>query len=158
MKLAAANYRAAARTRLDEARCLYGGRFWAGTTYLAGRGAEAILRGLLALREPRLESGHDLRDLLARVRRTGMLRERNDAELENAVNEVAVVWRNNLRFADDDLFRWLLRQQKRDRSIGRTPVKGEPEKANAKSVLEACERIISRGDLLWKRLQSNSEK
>jgi hypothetical protein len=42
---------------------------------------------------------------------------------------------------------------KRDRRIGAIAVKGDPAKANAKSVLEASETVITRGDLLWRHWQ-----
>ncbi len=140
------DYRQGALLRLKEAQCLYTEGFWAGCIYLAGRAAESILRALLRVKTKEQESGHDLKDFLKRIRMLIDFHKSDEAELDNAINELAVVWRNDLRFTADARLRRILNTTGRLRRIGRVKVKGDALKANAKSALEASERIVTRGE------------
>lgn len=149
VSLGAVDYREGAFARLAEAWILYEGHRWTGAAYLAGRAAEAILRSLLWLRTREHEVGHDLRDLLTRAQELGLIAD-PDAKLENHINDVAVVWNNNLRFAGDGAF---LRHLK---EIGKhQKVKGDRAKYAAKMLLQACEAIVARGEVAWQRCRKS---
>lgn len=147
----AEDYREGSLLRLKEAQTLSDNANWVGATYLAGRAVEAIFRSLLWQQSKELETGHDLRQMLTRVRDLISLNEKENDKLNDAVNEVAIVWRNDLRFVGEKRFRRQLRTSGRMYSIGRKRVKGDPLKANAISILEACERIVAIGERLCQR-------
>lgn len=144
--LGAEDYREGALLRLQDAQRLYDAGCWVGCIYLAGRAAESILRALLWLRSGNQDCGHDLRDLLKRVRLLVGFPGSDDSALSNAVNELAVVWRNDLRFTGDARLKRLLTASGRLRQIGRMKIRGDALKANAKSVLEAGERVVALGE------------
>ncbi|MBI4582359.1 MAG: HEPN domain-containing protein [Planctomycetes bacterium] len=154
MPLGTDDYREGAMLRLFDAQVLRDGQAWIGAMYLAGRAAEAVLRGLLWCEGREQEIGHDLRDLVKRVRSLSTLADRDRIDLdrlEDDVNELAAIWRNDLRYTGSKRFDRMLKESKRFWRIGGKPVKGDPEKANALSVLEACERIVSVGEPLCQR-------
>lgn len=101
------DYRKGARDRLGEAFHLLQAERFGGSIYLAGRGAEGALRAVLWKAEPEiqqgkksLDTGHDVRRMLTSVRNLGLLRSggRHDP-LIAAVQRVARLWYNNMRFA-----------------------------------------------------------
>lgn len=151
------DYRLGALARWDDAQRLREKRRWVASIYLAGRAVECILRSVLWNAGRTQEIGHDLKDLLKRARSAGshprqaVLR---DDPFQDAVNEVAIVWRNDLRFTGDERFRRLLASIGRSTHIGKRRIQEDPIKANAISILEACESIISRGEP-WCRSQKN---
>jgi len=151
VSLAPEDYREAASRRLEEGWVLYRESRWEGATYLAGRAAQAMLRSLLVVQGRSLEVGHNLRQHLSKVRTLGILQHRNDEAMEDAVNELAVVWRNDLRFTGAKRFRRLLRKAGRLAKIRGRRIRGIPEKANALSLLNAADTVVSRGDLTWHR-------
>lgn len=144
------DYRQGALSRLEDAQALEERRRWVGAVYLAGRAVESILRGLLAAKSKEQQIGHDLRFLVKRVRRAGMLSASEEAILSDSLNEVAVVWHNNLRFAGTQKFLRRLKLAKRDRGI-----KGDAVEYNARRVIQASEMIVARGDLAWRRWKQN---
>lgn len=152
MSLGPQDYREGALCRLDEANKLYLAGKWVGTIYLAGRAVEALFRCLLLGQGKPLEVSHDLRSLL---KRTGEVLPGGPrlSAIESAVNQVAAVWQNDLRFSGDARMTRILREAGRTRRIGAVPVKGDPLKANAKVVLEACEMILSSGEPRCKRFK-----
>lgn len=100
------DYRRGAFERLRESGILLRQELFAGSVYLAGRAVEAMLRGLILkndadIRSGRvsLETGHDLRRLLARVASLGVLAEdEHRIELAANVQTVGRLWINNMRF------------------------------------------------------------
>src|SRR5437867_3612566 len=102
-----ADYRKGARDRIGEAYILLGAEMFGGCAYLAGRGAEGALRAVLWKADPQiqqgkksLDTGHDLRRLLTNVNNLGLLRAGGpDDPLIAAVQHVARLWYNNMRFA-----------------------------------------------------------
>src|SRR5437870_3409690 len=90
------HYREGSLMRLSEAHQLYCARQWVGCIYLGGRAVEAILRALYWLKSGQHDKGHDLRGSLTAVR--GVFGRADEVALDNAINEVAIVWRNDLRF------------------------------------------------------------
>lgn len=151
-------YREGAMLRLREARILYDKREWVGCVYLAGRAAESILRSLLWARTRQQEMGHDLRHMLKRVRLIISFKENEADELDDAVNELAIIWRNDLRFTGHSRFRGMLKANGRLSRIHGMKVKGDPLKANAKPVLEAAERIVARGEPHARRVAGQTEQ
>ncbi len=148
MSLGPDDYREGALLRYDEAWALYEKEQWVGAIYLAGRSVEALFRCLL-LREARpIAIGHNLREHLKRVGETSLLTDREFDSIETSVNNIAIVWRNELRYTGKLRMMRLLRDAGRHAWIDRMRVKGDPIKANARSVLEACANIITRGEPL----------
>jgi hypothetical protein len=102
-----ADYRKGSLDRIGEAYVLLRAEALGGTAYLAGRGAEGALRAVLWKADPEiqqgkksLDTGHDLRRLLTNVRNLGLLRAGGpDDPLIAAVQRVARLWYNNMRFA-----------------------------------------------------------
>ena len=153
--LGSQDYRYGALSRLKDAQALRTQECWAGAIYLAGRAVEGLLRSILWRQTREQEIGHDLRQLLTKARSLGVATSQDENRILDSLNEIAVVWHNDLRFVGED---WLLRRLKRlgrHAKIGRMRVKGDPLKANARSVLEACETIMARGDLVWQRSKTN---
>lgn len=121
---------------------------------MAGRAVESILRSLLWSSSREQQVGHDLRDLLKRARSLGLMAE-DETQLQDQVNDVAIVWYNNLRFVGSNRFLRDLGATGRDKRIGKRSVKGDPLKANAKHMVETCESIVARGDVVWKRYKAS---
>lgn len=116
-----------------------------------------MLRSLLWQHDRGDEIGHDLRDLLTRAQSLGVFAN-DDETLRADINEVAIVWRNNLRFVGESRFEKDLRNVGRNRSVAGRRVRGNPAKANALAVLEVCERIVSRGESIWLRAQQSKTR
>ena len=153
--LGSEDYRDGALGRIGDARVLWDEERWAGTIYLAGRAVEGLLRSLLWRVTHEQEIGHDLRQLLTKARSLGVVTSEDQTRILDSINEIAVIWHNDLRFVGGD---WLVRRLKklgRLSKIGDMRVKGDPLKANARSVLEACETVMARGDLVWNRSRKN---
>lgn len=147
MALGAEDYREGALCRLKDAQSLYDCSRWAGVIYMAGRAAEGMLRGLLWRDGQQQHVGHDLRDLLRRARAARLVGI-DDPEMLNSINEVAIVWSNDLRFIGEGKLQTRLRGIGRTKLVAGRPVKGDPLKANALHILNACTAIVTRGDLL----------
>ena len=156
MSLGSADYREGALARIEDARRLRDQGRWVGAIYLAGRAVESFLRSLLWLNGRQQEVGHNLRDLLTKARSLGLVSAQDD-DLKAEINEVASLWKNNLRFIGDLRFQRDLRDIGRAQRVNNRPVKGDPIKANALVILESCERIISRGEVLWSKQQSKKK-
>lgn len=146
MSLSAADYLEGALLRREEAWALYERNQWVGAIYIAGRAVECLLRCMITMRNVELEVGHDLRKQFAHVRHVFQVAESESLALEKSVNELSIVWRNDLRYSGSTRMMRLLRDARRTRRIGTMRVVGDPLKANAKNVLESCEGIISRGE------------
>src|SRR4051794_17379285 len=105
--LGGTDYRNGAAERLEDARLLLNAGQYAGCIYMAGRAVEGMLRAVIWRREPEiqqgrkaLETGHDLRDLLALVEKLGLLTtDRSDDAFKEQVVRVSQRWFNNMRFA-----------------------------------------------------------
>ncbi len=145
------DYREGCLLRLQEAWSLYDDHQWVGAIYLSGRGVEALLRGAILKRLRRLEVGHDLKQLLAELRSSLDMPDEALDRIENSVNEVAVLWRNDVPFTGNSRFKRLLKLTGRLQRTGVQKIKGDPLKANAKSFMEACQDIINAGEPVWFR-------
>jgi hypothetical protein len=61
-----------------------------------------------------------------------------------AMNEVVVLWHNNLRFASETRLKAYLQRINRIQGV-----KGDPLKKNAADLIDAARLVISRGMVLW---------
>jgi hypothetical protein len=129
--------------------------------YCAGLAVVWLLRAFRWVTDESFEGRHDLERLLKAsgflktdeelMRRKGASEDQIQtvrARLQGAMNEVVVLWHNNLRFADNSGLKAHLRR------IGRLQVKGgkgDPLKRNALSLLEAAQTIVDRGPFSWEQ-------
>lgn len=144
------DYHNSAVERLREAGVLLENELYAGTVYLAGRAVEAMLRALIWKHDPDirrgvrcLETGHDLRVVLALVRSLGVLR---DFETERAVNDgvqmVGRLWFNNMRFVPTRKLKaiwWARGEITRRRTL----------KTAASNYYDTCSELIKRCEVLY---------
>jgi len=148
--LGGADYRNGAAERLEDARVLLDEGRFAGGIYMAGRAVEAILRAVIWTRDPEirqgrksLETGHDLRDLLALVANLGLLTaRRSDDEFKDRVARVSQRWFNNMRFASSRVVetRWVRLTIVR---------RGMTLKQAAEQYFDDCSEILKRCEKLW---------
>jgi hypothetical protein len=125
--------------------------------YCGGLAVECLLRAFRWTKDTSFEGRHDLAELL---RGSGLLRIDDDymrrrgaseeeiresgLKLRGAMNEVVILWHNNLRFASEASLKAFLKR------IGRLQgVKGDPLKKNARDLLDAAQTVINRGMALW---------
>lgn len=125
--------------------------------YCGGLAVECVLRAFRWSDDAAFESRHDLLKLFKAsrllkiddeyMRRKGATDDaiRNSVvRLRAAMNEVGILWNNNLRFASETSLKAFLNQ------IGRLQgVKGDPLKKNAADLLGSAQFVITRGILLW---------
>ena len=151
-------YFRAATERMRQARELFAaGDSDALAMYCAGLAVECLLRAFRWKKDRSFEGRHDLEDLLKasellaineeRLRRKGESQEAIDevsVTLRAAMNEVVVLWHNNLRFASEDSLRAFLKR------IGRLRgAKGNAVRKNASDLLNAGQMVVDRGVALW---------
>jgi hypothetical protein len=104
--LGGADYRDGALQRLREAGLLLEKEAFAGAVYLAGRAVEGMLRAVIWRHDAdirtgkqSLDTGHDLREMLVRVRNLGIIRDFEvNAELSATIQHIGRLWSNNMRF------------------------------------------------------------
>jgi HEPN domain-containing protein len=158
MQFRAEEYYRAGSERMRQARELFrsGGSF-ALAMYCGGLAVECLLRAFRWREDASFEGRHDLQDLF---KVSGLLKIDDDfmqrkgwteaqirdsrRGLTGAMNEVAVLWHNNLRYASEDGLKAFLRG--RGRLAG---VKGDPLKKNASDLLTAAQTVVNRGTTLW---------
>ncbi|HLX64280.1 MAG TPA: hypothetical protein VKX17_23610 [Planctomycetota bacterium] len=99
------DYRLGALERLSDSFALLRQERFAGSIYLGGRAAEAMLRAVIwkndkEIRSGRksLETGHDLRSLFKRIEDLGVLTEPERAAITPNIERVGRLWFNNMRF------------------------------------------------------------
>lgn len=146
----AEEYRKGALERLGEAYTLLRDERFAGSIYLAGRGVEGMLRAVLWRSDPEvsagktpLDTGHDLRELLVRVRALGLLKPgRRDDDFQGRVQQVARLWFNNMRFASTSLV------ESRWRAVGEVTRRRTLKRA-ANAYYDSCSAIIKRCEALY---------
>lgn len=147
-----ADYRKGALDRIGDAYILLRAEAFAGSVYLAGRGAEGALRAVLWHADPgmqqgkkSLDTGHDLRRLLTNVRNLGLLRTGGpDDPLIAAVQRVARLWYNNMRFASSRAVetKWY--------ELGEVTGK-RTIKLAASEFYDACSQVIKRCEALCQK-------
>jgi hypothetical protein len=158
MQFRAEQYYRASTERIKQAVTLYrDGTAFALAMYSAGLAVESLLRAFRWKEDPSFEGRHDLFDLLKAshllrihenyMRFNGESEDaiyRSGAALSSAMNEVIVLWHNNLRFASEASLKGFLNK------IGRLQgIKGDPLKKNALDLLNVSQFVINRGVTLW---------
>lgn len=112
------DYRKGALERLDDAFILLRAGQFAGCASDAGRAVEGMLRAVIWKRDydvqaarKSLDTGHNLRELLTRVRDLGLLSSLDPGkdDLLEQVQRIAQLWFNNMRFASSKFVevRWM---------------------------------------------------
>jgi HEPN domain-containing protein len=158
MQFRAEQYYQVSLERMRQSRTMYEtGAAYALAMYCGGLAVESLLRAFRWTEDTSFERRHDLSDLLkasrlltideAFMRRKGSsedtIRE-SGVRLRAAMNEVIILWQNNLRFASEASLKTFLNQ------IGRLRgVRGDALKKNAKDLLDAAQTVINRGVTLW---------
>jgi hypothetical protein len=158
MQFRAKEYYRASLERMEQARIMYqDGRAFTLTIYCGGLAVESLLRAFRWTEDASFEGRHDLIDLLKASRLLSIdddyMRRRRLSEgairesrlrLRGAMNEVIVLWHNNLRFASEASLKAFMNR------IGRLQgVKGDPLKKNALDLINAAQIVINRGVVLW---------
>ena len=158
MQFTAAQYYQAGLERMRQARSLYhGGEAFSLAIYCCGLAVESLLRAFRWTADTSFEGRHDLTELLRAsrllqiddefMRSRGLAEERierSGRDLRAAVNEVIVLWHNNLRYASEASLKAHLKR------IGRVQgVKGDPLKKCANEPVNAAQAVIDRGVTLW---------
>jgi hypothetical protein len=126
--------------------------------YVAGLAVECLLRAFRLLHDPTFDEGHDIQRLykasgIHRVNRAslafrGFTEEEIDDYLWNirsAVNDVALLWANDYRFASEERLRTHLKKNVELRR----GVRGEILKACALRLVNAAQTIVNKGSALW---------
>ncbi len=158
MQFRAEQYYRASLERMTQARRIYqDGDAFSLAMYCGGLAVESLLRAFRWTQDTSFEGRHDLSDLM---KASGMLRIDDEymrrkgasedtiydagVKLRGAMNEVIILWHNNLRFASEASLRAFLKK------IGRLRgVKGDPLKKNAMDLLNAAQTVVDRGVALW---------
>lgn len=125
--------------------------------YCSGLAVECLLRAFRWKADKSFEGRHDLNDLLKAsgilrvndeyMRRKGKDEEeilRASREFRAAVNEIVILWHNNLRFASEMRLKAHLTELNRVQGI-----KGDPLRKNALDLIDAAQLIINKGIVLW---------
>jgi hypothetical protein len=158
MQFTADQYYRASLERMTQAHTLYKeGTAFSLAMYCGGLAVESLLRAFRWTEDTSFEGRHDLFELLRAsrllqidgeyMRRKGSPEDaiyRSGVELHGAMNEVASLWNNGLRFASEARLKAHLNK------LGRLQgVKGDPLKKNALDLLRAAQTVIDRGVVLW---------
>jgi hypothetical protein len=144
--------------RMRQARAIHkAGGSYALAMYCGGLAVECILRAFRWDADTSFEGRHDLEDLLhasalLRINEEQMRQKGIEEDeileyalaLRAAMNEVVVLWHNNLRFASEARLRAFLNRI--DRLQG---IKGDALKKNSSDLLNAAQTVVDRGVALW---------
>ena len=158
MQFRAEQYFQASLERMRQAREVYsGGESYALVVYLGGLAVESMLRAFRWTKDTSFEGRHDLLELLAssglleidsdQMQRKGLSEDairQSYKTLKVAMNEIASLWHNNLRFASEATLKAHLINLRRVKGI-----KGDPLKKNALDLIEAARTVVDRGITLW---------
>ena len=158
MQFRAEEYYQASLERMRQARKIYrDGAAYALAVYCGGLAVESLLRAFRWKRDASFEGRHDLSELL---KASGLFKidedykhrrgvsaaggERAEMELRAAMQEVVMLWHNNLRFASEASLKAYLRRTGRLRRG-----KADAVKKNALDFLNAAQTVVDRGVALW---------
>jgi len=158
MQFRADQYYRVSLERMEQATRIYrGGKAYSLAMYCGGLAVECLLRAFRWTEDASFEGRHDLSELLRAsrllrfdddyMRRKGASEKsihESAVKLRGAINEVVVLWHNNLRFASEASLRAFLKQ------LGRLQgARGDPLKKNALDLMEAANYVVNRGVVLW---------
>ena len=149
MRFGTDTYRAGAMERVGDATLLLENGHLSGAVYSAGLAVEGMLRSLVWLKDRQFDERHDLRRLAVRIENLGLLRQSDaDVGFVGLIQDVAVRWHNNLRFAADD---YLVRLWT-NVGLVRRKRPGDMRLACRNFVLH-CSDVIHRCEVLWRSQQ-----
>jgi HEPN domain-containing protein len=158
MQFRAEQYYQASLERMKQARKIYQeGKSFALAMYCSGLAVECLLRAFRWSEDASFEGRHDLSELLRASRLLRIdeeyLRRRRETEdtirqsglkLREAMNEIVILWHNNLRFASEASLKTFLS------GIGRLRgIRGDPLKKSTLDLLNPAQTVIDRGVILW---------
>lgn len=125
--------------------------------YCSGLAVECLLRAFRWKEDQSFEGRHDLKSLLRaskilrvndeHMRRRGKTEEeilRSSREFRAAMNEIVILWHNNLRFASEARLKAHLTGLNMVQGI-----KGDPLKKKASDLIDAAKLIVNKGMVLW---------
>ena len=127
--------------------------------YTAGVAVECLLRAFKATRTDEFDERHDLRKLFSHSHilqlNESLVANRRSPErtLESAqsmracIAEIYTLWANDYRYASEDRLRSELSRKKKTASV-----KGDVLKASAYDLLNAAQKLVEKGTLLWTTL------
>ena len=158
MQFRAKEYYRASLDRMRQAKTLSsGGDAYALSMYCSGLAVECLLRAFRWKDDKSFEGRHDLNDLLKgsgvlRVNDNYMRRKgKNEDEIREstlgfreAMNEVVILWHNNLRFASEARLKAHLTRINKVQGI-----RGDPLRKNASDLIDAAQFVVNRGMVLW---------
>ena len=162
MKFDADQYFRAATERMKQARLLYRQRdsdCYALAMYMAGVAVECLLRAFKNLHTDDLDERHDLQQLF---RGSKMLDSnekfmtdrhlsdrvlRSAQEIRACMNEICVLWANDYRYASESR----LKSELASRRL--RGMKGDVLKASANRLVNAGERLVEQGAIIWASLR-----
>jgi HEPN domain-containing protein len=162
MKFNAQQYFTAATERMNQARILYNrDNSYALAMYVAGVAVECMFRSLKLLRTDDFDERHDLKRLFSNSHMLEYNKkleagcrgsERTSAQnIQAWMNDVCIRWANDYRYASEDR----LNSELKARELYRN-VRGDVLKANTRLLLNAAEKLIERGAMIWKDLRKKS--
>ena len=158
MQFRAEQYYQASLERMVQRHTIYReGAAFALAMYCGGLAVESLLRAFRWKEDPSFEGRHDLSELLTAsrllkiddefMRRQGASEDairKSGLKLRKAMNDVMILWHNNLRFASENGLKAFLHRRGRLQGL-----KGDPLKKNALDLLVAAQAVIERGVVLW---------
>jgi hypothetical protein len=147
VKFTAEHYFRASLERTNQAKELYKhGQSYALAMYCGGLAVECLLRAFRWQEDSTFEGRHDLSDLL---KASGLLKieekiRESALKIQVAMNQIVILWHNNLRFASEARLGAFLKQKRMFQGV-----KGDPLKKNALDLIEAAQTVVNRGAVLW---------
>lgn len=158
MQFNADDYFRASLERMAQARTLLReGSSYSLAMYVAGLAVESMLRAFRWREDATFEGRHDLAELLKASRLLIIdeeyMRRRGSTDkeigssarrLRASMNEVVVLWHNNLRYCSEKSLLAFLKRIRRIKGL-----KGDPLKKNATDLANAAQTVIDRGTALW---------
>jgi HEPN domain-containing protein len=148
MKISSEHYLKASLDRIEDARKLYNSGNYVGSIYLSGVSVECMFRAYAAGNTDDFDSRHDLTRLLRASGISEIISVSQRRDIGAALGNIWSRWKNNYRYASEELIRAELKKLKLDRGI-----KGDWLKFNSMTVLDSALTVISTGAKRWKELQ-----
>ena len=145
MKISSEHYFKASQDRIKEARKLHNSGNYVGSVYLSGVSVECLLRAYAAKNTGAFDSRHDLTLLLRASGISEVISVSQRRNVSAALGNICSRWKNNYRYASEELIRAELKKSKLDRGI-----KGDWLKFSSMTVLDSALTVLSIGVRKWK--------
>jgi hypothetical protein len=137
-------YRDAAGEHLIVAQALYRQGFLVMANYVAGLGAECILRAYRYMAEPEFDARHDLTRLYDLAKFADVVPEKRRRAINAAASTVAALWSNDHRFLTERALR-----KKWTRMRLYEGVKGDFLKERTRQLVSAAADLVTLGVTRW---------